>query len=123
MNKIHLSEEQRQLCIEFATQSNRPTPKEYDKWIRRMEKLTHGRPPKHRRIPHVIKGFDRGDVKLEPDFDALVDLPEGWAVFSHYDSGGNHGIESAGLTVMRNIYNSWAGRKEPSPKSLEILHK
>jgi len=122
MNKIHLSEAQRKLCIEFACQTNRPTPKEYDDWCRRMKAVSPtGKPPRYKQIPHATKGFESKDVKLEPEFNALTDLPEGWAVTSCFDSGGNHAVESAGQAVMRAIYNSWAGHRTPAPKTLAIL--
>lgn len=124
MNKIHLSAEQRALAVEFCHAYNiRPTFREYNIYTRRMKQLPpKGKAPRSKDIPHTTRGFEPADVKLDPEFNALVDLPEGWAVTSCYDSGGNHGVENAGLAVLRSIWNAWRpGEPEPPRQVMLVL--
>ncbi len=111
MNKVNMSEEQRALVVLFRDSfTERPSPEEYDKFQQRMKKLGPDKKPKQKEIPHTLPGYESNELKLTDDFDALQDLPVGWAVTSLYDSGGNHRIELAGCTVLRRMWNNWEGK-------------
>lgn len=108
MNKIHLSPEQRQLCIDFRDGfQSRPTARQYNAFVSHMQAVNPRLRPKLAEIPNTTRGYESGEVKLLKGFDALTDLPEGWAVTSRYDSGGNHAIEPAGDAVLRMLWNCW----------------
>lgn len=107
MNTVHLSPEQRKLCIEFAKLESRPDFEVYEEFWERIEAISPSGKLKRDNIPNIIEGYESGDIKLLPKFDALVDLPAGWAVTSRHDSGGNYGFESAGIAVLRRIWNCW----------------
>lgn len=119
INKVHLSAEQRQLCIDFRDGfSERPTPGQYEAFRVHMQAVNPLYRPKAKEIPHTVRGFGRGDVKLLDSFNALIDLPEGWAVTSCHDSGGNHTLESAGDAVLRLLWNCWTPGGSPKQNAL-----
>jgi hypothetical protein len=111
MIKVHLTQAQRDLCNEFLdSHSERPTFTQYTEFQIRMKGIDRnslGEKPKQKTIPNSIRGFTRGDVKLLDGFNARNDLPAGWAVYSHYDSGGNHGLISAGQITLTMLWNNW----------------
>jgi hypothetical protein len=85
----------------------RPTSKEYAKEENLLRSAIKTNRPKARKIPETWPGFESSEVKLKPEFDAVKCLPEGWCVFSRFDSGGNHGIENAAVNVWRDMWNGW----------------
>ena len=108
MNKVRLSKPQIELLREFIqTNNDRPTPDQYDAFQRRMGRLTPKPKLRPRDIPNTRKGYNRGEVVPLDEFNADNDLPEGWAIVNCWDSGNNHGIEGAGVHLMRNIWNAW----------------
>ncbi len=109
MLKAHLSKSQRALVRKFLkSHSQRPTFKEYQSYCKEMALLKpSGKKPTCKTAQNLKPGFEKNEVKLCTGFNAYVDLPEGWAVFSRYDSGGNHGISDAGYIVLCNLWNFW----------------
>lgn len=89
----------------------RPSFWEYDKEHKALAKLPTAPKPKASKIPNTTPGYEPSEVKLLPAFDAINDLPEGWAVYSQYDSGSNFGIINAAEHLWRTIWNSWAEGK------------
>ena len=108
MNKIHLSKIQKELVKRFINSfTDRPTSKEYDKFLKESKKISPKVKPKVKNIPNSRRGFEPQEIKLEDNFEALRDLPEGWAVVSMHDSGGNHSIHSASSHLITQIWNNW----------------
>ena len=107
MNKIHLTPEQLAVCSRFRdTYAVRPTFKQYEAAQREMP-IYNNRPKK---INNTRPGFEKSEVRLTENFDALKDLPPGLAVCSLYDSGGNHSVQNAGIVLLRMIWNNWERR-------------
>ena len=116
-NLIHLSLAQRTaLLTAIAAFETRPSPEAYSKVADSLAAIPTQPKPKAAKIPNTLPGHEPKDVKLCEGFDAPRDLPEGWAVFSRYDSGANYGIENAAVNVWRNVWNGW---REGRPYSLE----
>lgn len=106
--RIHLNPAQRAAILALiARYPVRPTPEEYAREECALRAIPTAPKPKRKAIPNTAPGFEPGDVKLAETFDARRDLPPGWAMFSRYDSGGNHGLENAAVTVWRNVWNGW----------------
>lgn len=106
--EVHLSAGQRRILLEFMTShTDRPSFETYEKFQKRMKSVDPKVKPKRKEIPNTRLGFESSDVKLNDGFDARQDLPEGWGVFSRYDSGANFGIMSAGQLVLTNLWNYW----------------
>lgn len=109
MNKINLSAAQKALCEEFKNSSTeRPSFEEYQNFQKKMrliEKVLEK--PNRKLIPKTTLGYDPNEVKLLPGFNALIHLPEGWAVYPCYDSGDNYRIVKAGSLTLANIWKSW----------------
>ena len=101
---INLSSDQKKILLEFI-QGSRPSSKQYSEFQKRIKLASLTKKPKPNSIPNTVLGFGSGNVKLLEGFDAKTDLPEGLAVSSLYDSGGNFGIELAGLMVLRHAWN------------------
>jgi hypothetical protein len=121
MRKFHFSPEQIELAKEFIRFRDRPDSEEYQEFVARMKQIPVNPKPKPKEIKHTRPGFETTKVKLEDEFDAIVDLPCGWAVVSCYDSGGNHAIENAGLAILRSLWNSWAGTSRPAEKLVALI--
>lgn len=109
IRKIHLTSAQRAAILALISRYPvRPTSSQYCNEEKALKALPTGAKPKARKVPNTFPGFESGEVKLAPSFDARRDLPEGWAVYSRYDSGGNHGIGNAASHVWRSVWNSWS---------------
>jgi len=111
IRKMRPTAEQVAIVRQFASAESRPDSAEYERFQRQMNKVN---PPKmkakeRKAIPNTTQGFNPGDIRLTPAFNA-TDLPKGYAVTSCYDSGGNHQVEAAGTALLRFIWNGWAGR-------------
>ena len=107
--KIHLTPAQRAAILALISRYPvRPTSAQYLREEKALRALPVGEKPKASKIPNTLPGFGSVEVKLTPAFDARRDLPEGWAVYSRYDSGGNHGIGNAALHVWTSVWNSWS---------------
>lgn len=106
--KVHLSQAQVELLAEIVRKHGkvRPTTSEYEAYQEQMRQLMFG-VAHPRSIPHTTPGIDRSSFRLDAEFDARDDLPEGLGVFSFHDSGGNHGVSSAGKIILTNLWNSW----------------
>ena len=105
---IHLSPAQRAAILAaIAAFPVRPSFDAYAKTEKALLAIPISPKPKAKAIPNTLPGYEPGDVKLGHAFDARRDLPEGWAVFSRYDSGGSYGIENAARAVWRNVWNGW----------------
>ena len=110
--KIHLTEAQRAAILTLISNYNeRPTIKQYARDLKALRALPVEKKPRARRIANTSLGFNPGEVKLCAAFDAVRDLPAGWAVFSCYDSGGNHGIGNAAACVWSCVWNYWSNGK------------
>lgn len=110
MNKIHLSPAQRAAILAaIARFQDRPSVAEYEEVQKELVAIPVAAKPKAKKIPNTRPGYEASDVKLTDTFDALVDLPAGWAVYSRYDSGGNHGITNAAVHVWTHVWNGWHG--------------
>lgn len=109
---IKLSKEQETAILsEIAKFQERPTPEEYSKVQKRLLNIPIPIPVNKRKpiiaIQNVVKGYEPGEVKLMPNFNPKQDLPEGWGLYSMYDSGGNHRVGNAAEIVWRSIWNNW----------------
>lgn len=108
MNKIHLSPEQRAaLVATLARYTSRPTSAQYDREHRNLRRIHVTGKRQASKPANTVRGYEAGDVKLLPGFDATRDLAPGWAVVSRYDSGGNHSITNAAEHVWRSLWNAW----------------
>lgn len=111
MNKIHLTPEQRTAILAAINRySERPTFKQYETEQAVLLLVRIDPKPKLKGINNTRPGYHANEIKLDAQFDALKDLPRGWATFSVYDSGGNHRIENAAVNVWRSVWNSWYSR-------------
>ena len=107
--KVHLSKCQRDLVKKFIkSHSQRPTFAQYQSYCKKMALLKPSGKLKIKTLQNVKPGFEKNEVKLCTGFNARVDLPEGWAVFSMWDSGNNHKTSDAGSVVLRNLWNNWS---------------
>lgn len=104
----HLSPEQTEALYAALNRfDTRPTVNDYNRVSASLEKINKVGKPKVKGIPNTALGYEAGDVKLLKGFNAEKDLPSGWCVFSHYDSGGNFGLEDASVNKWRSIWNTW----------------
>ncbi len=107
MNKIHLSPKQKVALNQYKTLfKNRPSGEQYQTFHKFLKLVKTVQKPLRKDIPNTILGSE-GCIKLKKNFDALKDLPPGWAVVSVHDSGGNHTIYNAAETKWMEIYNNW----------------
>ena len=74
---------------------------------KRIETLPLGNSkPKPKSIPHTRPGWERGEAVPLTGFNAVRDLPLGWALCPCYDSGNNHAVEDAGTMLLRHKWNT-----------------
>lgn len=107
-SKLFLTSQQVEVLKDLiATHSERPTFEEYEKWEKRMKKVDPKQKPKRKMIGHSSLGYGRDQIRLDDDFNAEVDLPPGWGVYSMADSGSNYTIHSAGQLLLTDLWNSW----------------
>lgn len=122
MTKFHINDAQREF-IEAWIRDNRARPKfgAYNKAETAIRKIPVPCKPRPGDIGHVGQGYKKSEVKLLPGFDALVDLPAGWAVASMYDSGGNHAVVNAGASMLTNLWNCWSGPGDDERPLIGVL--
>ena len=103
---LHLSKAQIGLLLEFAAIQERPEFKTYLRFEKLMRSISPKKLKKKERqaIPNTRLGTEE-NIKLESEFDARRDLPEGFGVFPRYDSGSNYALRSAGLIVLTDLWN------------------
>lgn len=58
-------------------------------------------------LRNVRRGYNGNEVVPLPGFNAAADLPEGYALWSCFDSGGNHKVCNAVTTAFMCIWNHW----------------
>lgn len=63
-------------------------------------------------IENVRRGFEKHEVVPLPGFKPATDLPEGWGIYSMYDSGSNHKVDNAATIAWRHIWNFWTSYVE-----------
>lgn len=119
-SKIHLSPAQLNLLRQFRdAYSERPSFDQYEHYQKLMLKVDPSEKLTLKKIPNTRPGFGSKEIKLEPGFDARKDLPQGWGVYSFYDSGSNCGVRSAGQIVLTYLWNYWDMKNSNTRKILE----
>lgn len=97
---------EQQTAIDHYKQLPKLSPKDYDIAQKTIQKLPTNPKPILKSIKNTSPGYHKNEVKLQPAFNALLDLPIGWSAVSMYDSGGNHKILNAGSHMLRMLYNT-----------------
>lgn len=130
---LHLSDAQWNVLRDFwFGHTDRPDFKQYEAFQKAMKAVDpKGKKPTFKSIPNTRKGFEPKDVKLDEAFQASTDLPVGYGVYSHYDSGSNFGILSAGQIALTSLWNfAWTNPnwsmtlwlEEKFPNSRKVDH-
>ena len=102
MNKSNPTDKQLELARSLNLQDGKTKPKEYENAHRQMTGVPTAPKPKLADIPNTVAGYypQREVVPLN-GFNALEDLPSGWALVSCCDSGNNHTLVNAGEHILR----------------------
>lgn len=105
----HLNQEQREFVAKWLQEhTDRPSWKAYDKASRQIAKIAVTKKPSAKGIPNARDGYHANEVKLSGDtFSAIRDLPAGWALINCHDSGGNHRVINAGVSLLADLWNMW----------------
>lgn len=109
MIQFHLNEKQCEFIVRWlAENKERPELPAYERACRAVGKVPVVGRPTIKSIPNTRAGFHANQLVPSSKFDAIRDLPEGWAILSDYDSGGNHRLHNAGGALLTALWNAWS---------------
>ena len=92
--------------------SERPSSSEYDEGRQALEALPTPKAKSIKSVPGAepgVHGTERWSSPLfKPHSTKPADLPEGLALVSIHDSGGNYALVNAASAVWLRLWNSWS---------------
>lgn len=109
---IRLSPQQAEAIREIIEKSDavRMEPSEYEVVHRKLKSIPIAKAGL-KDIRNVKEGYEKNEVKLLPNFNAKTDIPEGYGLYSMYDSGSNHRMANAAEIAWTHIWNFWTNYK------------
>lgn len=111
----HLNPAQRDFVMQWLIENaNRPKFGDYERASRAIGKIPTAKKPKPKDIPYCATSSE-GQVVPTRSFYATRDLTPGWALAPTYDSGNNHRIVNAGVSILADLWNAWAGKGSDAP--------